>query len=254
MVTSRSLTPSVQVHPPGRQSVEGPSLCPGETHPLGDTFPTQPAEQAARGLRHHCWRHSSVDVPHLLWEGRRVSSVPWTAAKWDGEWNRGRRVHQAPGKTGCISRDPRPPPREENTTREPHRSGKGWSPRGAETRVATIHTGPHAAWIPGSERHQHQPHSCACVLGRFSRVQLFATQRTVARQAPLSMGFPGQEYWSGLPFPSPGDLPNPGVECTSLLGLLHWQAGSFPLAPPGKPSTPFILPQSQLGQGPMLYP
>ena len=38
------------------------------------------------------------------------------------------------------------------------------------------------------------------------------TPWTVARQAPLSMGFPRQEYWSGLPFPSPGDLPDPGIE------------------------------------------
>ena len=45
-----------------------------------------------------------------------------------------------------------------------------------------------------------------------SRVQLFATPWTVARQAPPSMGFSRQEYWSGLPFPSPGDLPNPGFE------------------------------------------
>ena len=44
-----------------------------------------------------------------------------------------------------------------------------------------------------------------------SRVQLFATPWTVAYQAPLSMGFSRQEYWSGLPFPSP-DLPNPGIE------------------------------------------
>ena len=42
-------------------------------------------------------------------------------------------------------------------------------------------------------------------------VQLFATPCTVACQAPLSMGFPRQEYWSGLPFPSPGDLPDPGI-------------------------------------------
>ena len=41
------------------------------------------------------------------------------------------------------------------------------------------------------------------------------TPWTVARQAPLSMRFPRQEYWSGLPFPSPGDLPNPGTEPTS---------------------------------------
>ena len=51
-----------------------------------------------------------------------------------------------------------------------------------------------------------------CVLSCFSHVQLFATLWTVARQAPLSMGFSRQEYWSRLPFASPGDLPNPGIE------------------------------------------
>ena len=45
-----------------------------------------------------------------------------------------------------------------------------------------------------------------------SHVQLFATPWTIAHQAPPSMGFSRQEYWSGLPFPSPGDLPDPGVE------------------------------------------
>ena len=45
-----------------------------------------------------------------------------------------------------------------------------------------------------------------------SHVRLFATPWTVARQARLSMGFSRQEYWSGLPFPSPGDLPDPGIE------------------------------------------
>jgi len=45
-----------------------------------------------------------------------------------------------------------------------------------------------------------------------SHVQIFATPWTVAYQAPLSMGFSRQEYWSGLPFPSPGDLPDPGIE------------------------------------------
>ena len=45
-----------------------------------------------------------------------------------------------------------------------------------------------------------------------SRVQLFATPWTVAYKASPSMGFSRQEYWSGLPFPSPGDLPNPGIE------------------------------------------
>ena len=45
-----------------------------------------------------------------------------------------------------------------------------------------------------------------------SHVRLFATSWTVVYQAPLSMGFSRQEYWSGLPFPSPGDLPDPGIE------------------------------------------
>ena len=59
--------------------------------------------------------------------------------------------------------------------------------------------------------------SSVCVLSRFSRVWLFATPWTVALQAPLSMGFSRQEYWSGSPNPSPGDLPDPGVKSTSLL-------------------------------------
>ena len=46
----------------------------------------------------------------------------------------------------------------------------------------------------------------------FSHVRLFATFWTVAHQAPLSMGLSGQEYWSGLPFSPPGDLPNPGIK------------------------------------------
>ena len=50
-----------------------------------------------------------------------------------------------------------------------------------------------------------------------SRVRLFATPRTVAHQAPLSMGFSRQESWSGLPFPSPGDLPDPGIEPRSSI-------------------------------------
>ena len=54
-----------------------------------------------------------------------------------------------------------------------------------------------------------------CVLSHFSRVRLFSTPWTVVRQAPLSVGFSRQEYWNGLPFPPPGDLPNPGTESVS---------------------------------------
>ena len=56
-----------------------------------------------------------------------------------------------------------------------------------------------------------------CVLSHFIRVQLIVTLWTVAHQAPLSMGFSRQEYWSGLPCPPPGDLPNPGIEPISLM-------------------------------------
>ena len=59
----------------------------------------------------------------------------------------------------------------------------------------------------------------------FSRVQLFATPWTVACQAPLSMGFSRQEYWSGFPFPLPGYLPDPGTEPESL--VFHALAGVF---------------------------
>ena len=67
-----------------------------------------------------------------------------------------------------------------------------------------------------------------------SHVWLFVIPRTVARKAPQSTEFPRQEYWSGLPFPPPGDLPDPGTEPVSLM-TMHWQVGSLPLAPPGKP-------------------
>ena len=82
--------------------------------------------------------------------------------------------------------------------------------------------------------------TCACMLSLFSHVQLLATLWTVAHQAPLSMGFSRQEYWSGLPCPPPGDLPDLGTELTSLPSL-QWQVGSFPLALPGKPHNEILF-------------
>ena len=55
-----------------------------------------------------------------------------------------------------------------------------------------------------------------CCAKSLSRVWLSVTPWTVAHQAPMSMGFSRQEYWSGLPFPPPGDLPDPGIEPSSL--------------------------------------
>ena len=80
--------------------------------------------------------------------------------------------------------------------------------------------------------------SFACMLSPFSHIQLFGTPQTVAHQAPLSMGFSRQEYWSGLPCPSPGDLPDPGIKPISPAE----QADSLPTEPSGRhPSVPYTL-------------
>ena len=71
----------------------------------------------------------------------------------------------------------------------------------------------------------------ACLLSCFSYVRLFVTLWTVVHQAPLSMGFSRQEHWNGLPFPPPGDLPDPRIEPGSPMV----QADCLPSEPPGKP-------------------
>ena len=82
-----------------------------------------------------------------------------------------------------------------------------------------------------------------CLLGMkvkvklLSPVQLFATPWTVAHQASPSMGFSRQESWSGLPFPSPGDLPNPGIEPRSPM----LQADALTSEPPGNKDKRFVL-------------
>ena len=73
-----------------------------------------------------------------------------------------------------------------------------------------------------------------------SRVRLFATPWTIAYQAPPSMGFSRQECWSGLPFPSPGDLPNPGI----VPGSPELQADALLSEPPGKPLSSSVVPFS----------
>ena len=84
-----------------------------------------------------------------------------------------------------------------------------------------------------------------------SRVLLFVTPPTVAHQALPSMGFSRQEYWSGLPFPSPGDLPDPGIEPRSPTlqadaltsespKVVINHSPSLPLAPPEKPRLTYV--------------
>ena len=78
------------------------------------------------------------------------------------------------------------------------------------------------------------------------RVQLFATLWTVAHQAPLSMEFSSQEYWSLLSFPPPGDPPNPEIKSTSL-GIPTWAGRFFTPEPPGRPSFYFLLEPKSFG-------
>ena len=90
------------------------------------------------------------------------------------------------------------------------------------------------AWVCGTEIFLYY-FLHACMLSRFSHVQLFATLWTAARQAPLSMGFSRQECWSGLPYPPPGGCPNPEIEPRSpvspalaggfLTTVGTWEAG-----------------------------
>ena len=77
---------------------------------------------------------------------------------------------------------------------------------------------------------------CVCVCVCVSRSVVSSSLRShgLLWQASLSMGFSRQEYWSGFPFPPPGNLPDPGNEPKSHY-VSHWQLGSLPLAPPGKP-------------------
>ena len=82
-------------------------------------------------------------------------------------------------------------------------------------------------WIPAPAQETMKKWKCSLL----SPVWLSETPQTVARQAPLSMGFSRQEYWSGLPFPSPGTLPHPSIEPQSPA----LQADSLLSEPPGKP-------------------
>ena len=74
---------------------------------------------------------------------------------------------------------------------------------------------------------------CVCVCVWLSWVQLFVISWTAVCQAPLPMEFSRKEYWSGLPFPTPWDLPNPGIEPVSLASL-PLGGGFFTTEPPGK--------------------
>ena len=88
----------------------------------------------------------------------------------------------------------------------------------APSHTACLHLSPAPAWAP------------VCAQSQLTLCDPW----TAARQAPPSVGFSRQEYWSGLPFPSPGDLPNPGMQPTSPVSYALW-VGSLLTEPLGKP-------------------
>ena len=97
---------------------------------------------------------------------------------------------------------------------------------------------------------QVDTHTYVCTVSvcALSQVPLFATPWTVARQAPLSMGFSRQEYWSGLPFPTPRDLPDPGTEPMSPA------LQALPLSHRGSPIPLSIKSLLSCGDGVQLQP
>ena len=83
-----------------------------------------------------------------------------------------------------------------------------------------------------------------------TKLCLTATPRTITHQAPLSLGFPRQDYWSGLPFPSLGDLPDPGIKLTSLALASRF----FSIVLPGKPlSVKWLLSSAWLFVSPYIF-
>ena len=103
---------------------------------------------------------------------------------------------------------------------------------------------PSWCWEEISVKHKSDQHVCVCVCVRvcvrahiqvLSCIWLSATPWTIAHQAPLFMGFSRQDYRSGLPFPPPGDLPNPGIKPESLASPAL-AGGFFTTAPPGNPN------------------
>ena len=113
--------------------------------------------------------------------------------------------------------------------------------------------------MAGASQHIPLPHSCRLMREQLSEgesevkllscVHLFATPWTVIYHAPLSMESFRQEYWSGLPFPSPGDLPDPGIKPRSPA---LW-ADAFPSEPPGKLSVRKGYIKSHKENDPNLY-
>ena len=127
-----------------------------------------------------------------------------------------------------------------------HQTGK-CRPRPADSNCRTLQKPQRFLAMPGKCRDTQQWRRrqetsgisvvCACTLSHFSCIWLYATIWTAACQAPLSLGFSRQEYWSRLRCPPPGNPPYLGIK-TASLSLLNWQAGSLlPMPPVGAGSS-----------------
>ena len=97
--------------------------------------------------------------------------------------------------------------------------------------IQPVHPKGDQSWVFTGRTDTEAETPILCCAQWFSDVRLFATPWIAASQAPLSMGFSRPEYWSGLPCPSPGDLPNTGIKPRSPA----LQDDSLPAEPPGKP-------------------
>ena len=117
-------------------------------------------------------------------------------------WKRRPRWGSVPTRQGILG-----PP-------ETRRGKEGFFPTSFRGNIALLTPGFHTSKLP--ELGGNTFMLPACLPSHFSCIWLFATLWTIAHQVPLSMGFSRQEHWSGLPFPSPGDLLHPGIEPASL--------------------------------------
>ena len=182
--------------PRGRAQQSTPVFLPGKSHWTEETVRLQSTGSQKFG---HDWRDLAKMHAHIMWPIQKKNSKKYVLNKWliklnkrSSKWSQNNNINK---KYVVI----------EMTHSEPHLENwkvqRFWKFNGFTQNV------------------------CYAVLS-LQCVWLFLTSWTVVCQAPLSMGFSGQEYWSGLLCPPPRELPEPGIK-PACLNLLHWQVGLY---------------------------